>query len=100
VDLAAVRRCRGDHNRLGHALMLCYLRFPGRALRAGERPPAALLGFVAGQVEVLPGAISDYLAGERTRQRQSVECQDHLGLRPFGKHTAAELIGTLLPQAI
>ena len=38
-DLAAAQRCRGDHNRLGYALMLCYLRHPGRALRAGERPP-------------------------------------------------------------
>jgi len=24
TDLAAVARCRGDHNRLGHALMRCY----------------------------------------------------------------------------
>ena len=73
-DLAAVRRCRGDHNRLGHALMLCYLRFPGRALRTGERPPAVLLAFVADQVGVLPGAIDEYLVAERTRQRQSVKC--------------------------
>ena len=33
ADLAAIRRCRGDCNRLGHALMLCYLRYPGRPLR-------------------------------------------------------------------
>ena len=99
-DLAAVRRCRGDHNRLGHALMLCYLRFPGRALRAGERPPAALLAFVADQVGVLPSAIVEYLAAERTRQRQSVECQEQLGLSPFGRRAAAELTALLLPQAI
>jgi hypothetical protein len=30
TDLAMVRRCRGDQNRLGYALMLCYLRHPGR----------------------------------------------------------------------
>jgi uncharacterized protein DUF4158 len=36
VDLVAIRRCRGDHNRLGHALMLCYLRYPGRPLRAAN----------------------------------------------------------------
>src|SRR4051812_44112329 len=95
-----IRRCRGDHNRLGHALMLCYLRFPGRALRAGERPPANLLTFVADQIRVLPHAIDAYLATERTRQRQAVECQERLGLRPFGKRPAAELPDALLPQAI
>ena len=44
ADMAAILRCRGDHNRLGYALMRCYLRFPGRALRAGERPLVPLLG--------------------------------------------------------
>ena len=44
-DLAIVHRCRGEHNRLGCALMLCYLRYPGRPLRAGERPPAELTAF-------------------------------------------------------
>src|SRR5262245_60157645 len=41
-DLAIVHRCRGEHNRLGRTLMLSYLRYPSRPLRAGERPPAEL----------------------------------------------------------
>src|SRR5208282_2525354 len=45
TDIAMIRRCRGDHSRLGYALMLCYLRYPGRPLRIGERPPAALVSF-------------------------------------------------------
>src|SRR3954452_1905891 len=56
ADLAAIRRCRGDHNRLGHALMLCYLRYPGRPLKAGERPPRPLLLFIAEQIDALPGS--------------------------------------------
>jgi Domain of unknown function (DUF4158) len=100
TDLAAVRRCRGDHNRLGHALMLCYLRHPGRALRAGERPPAALVAFVAEQIDVLPEAIDKYLAEGQNRQRHSLECQEQLGLQPFGRRAAAELAASLLPQAI
>ena len=70
TDLAAIVRCRGDHNRLGHALMRCYLRYPGRALRVGERPPTALLEFIAGQISVFPESVDEYLANERNRQRQ------------------------------
>ena len=99
-DLAAVRRCRGDHNRLGYALMLCYLRHPGRALRAGERPPSALLNFVAEQIDVALDAMDSSASAERSRQRHSVECQNYLGLRPFGRRAAAELTDTLLAQAI
>jgi TnpA family transposase len=100
ADLVANRRCRGDHNRLGQALMLCYLRHPGRPLRAGERPPAALLTFVAEQIEVFPGAIDEYLAAERNRRCHSAELQDRLRLRPFGPRSAAELTAWLLPRAI
>ena len=69
-DLAIVHRCRGEHNRLGCALMLCYLRYPGRPLRAGERPPAELTAFVAEQIDAPPTAIEAYLAAERNRQTQ------------------------------
>src|SRR5258708_7303163 len=50
-DLALINRRRGDPNRLGFALMLCYLHFPGRILQQGEQPPAATLCYTHG-----PGA--------------------------------------------
>jgi hypothetical protein len=76
ADLAAIARRRGDHNRLGHALMRCYLRYPGRPLRVGERPPAALLTFVADQIGVFPDTIDDYLATERNRQRHALSARN------------------------
>ena len=99
-DLVAIRRYRGDQNRLGYALMLCYLRFPGRALRTGERPPAPLLAFVSAQIDVLTGGIDEYLATDRSRQRHAILCQEQLGLRPFGRRTGAELTDVLLARAI
>ena len=100
TDLAAALRCRGASNRLGYALMLCYLRHPGRSLRAGERPPEALVAFVAQQAGVLPESMDAYLIAKRNCWRHALECRDQLGLRPFGKKTAAELVECLSPQAI
>ena len=76
TDLAMIRRCRGDHSRLGYALMLCYLRHPGRSLRTNERPPAALVAFVAEQIDVRPEAVNGYLASEQNRRRHAAELQD------------------------
>ena len=100
TDLAMVRRCRGDHSRLGYALMLCYLRHPGRPLRTNERPPAALVSFVAEQIDARPEAIDDYLAAEQNRRRHAAELQDRLRFRPFGKHAAAKLADALHPQTL
>jgi Domain of unknown function (DUF4158) len=100
ADLAMIQRCRGGPNRLGYALMLCYLRHPGRPLKTNERSPSALVAFVAAQIDALPEAIDEYLAVERNRQRHAIELQDQLGLRPFGTRPAAELLAWLLPHAI
>jgi hypothetical protein len=85
---------------LAMPLMLCYLRYPGRPLRAGERPPGPLLAFIADQTGVLPESVDEYLIAERNRRCYAVELQDRLQLRPFGTRPAAELTAWLLPQAI
>ena len=79
--------------------MLCYLRFPGRRI-ARRRATAPLLVFVADQIEALPDCIDEYLATERNPQRHAIECQEQLGLRPFGRLAAAEVTEALLAQAI
>jgi len=95
-----IRRCRGDHSRLGYALMLCYLRYPGRPRRINERPPAALVSFVAEQIDVRLETIDDCLVSEQNRRRHAAELQNRLRLRPFGKRPASELAAWLLPHAI
>ena len=100
ADTAMIRRCRGDHSRLGYALMLCYLRYPGRPLRINERPPPALISFVAEQIDVRPESIDDYLISGQNRRRHAAELQDRRRLRPFGRRPASELASSLLPQAM
>ncbi|CAL4869750.1 Tn3 family transposase ISAzs29 (plasmid) [Asticcacaulis sp. MM231] len=97
-DLMHIRRCRGDHNRLGYALMLCYLRYLGRPLLEGEKPPQETIDFIAGQIDVLSNEIDQYL--EQSRRRHSALLQSALNLRPFGTVPATELQRWLMPHAI
>ena len=52
-DLDLVSERRGAPSRLGFALLLLYMRWPGRVLEAGEKPPSAILAFVGDQVDAL-----------------------------------------------
>lgn len=67
TDLAAIHQRWRDRNRLGFALQLCVLRYPGRLLRPGELILAAVLRFVAGQIDITPKALAAYAARFQTR---------------------------------
>ena len=78
-DLALINRRRGDPNRLGFALMLCYLHFPGRILQQGEQPPAALCAFVAEQLGVDVG-VSAIMPNEiKLAESTSLRLKQHWG---------------------
>ena len=59
-DLAAIAEARTPETRLGYALQLACLRYPGRHLRRGERLPAIMLDHVAEQVGVDAAAITSF----------------------------------------
>jgi hypothetical protein len=59
--------CVGARNRLGFALQLCALRYPGRLLGPGELIPAEALRFLAHQVDTTPEALAAYTARFQTR---------------------------------
>jgi hypothetical protein len=60
-DIAFVRQHRGDHNRFGIAVLMSYLRYPGRILAKDEKPHdvelLTLLGHEAILNQALQGAL-------------------------------------------
>src|SRR4051794_13000359 len=82
-ELAFLGRRRRDRNRLGVALQLCALRYPGRLLRPAEIVPAVATAFVAEQLGVAPGALAGYAVREPTKYEHSSLLQEAFGFRPF-----------------
>lgn len=84
-DLSVVRQHRLGQNRLGFAIQLCYLRYPGIALPTGRSPPDPLLSIVAQQLRLDPALWLQYTRRAETRREHLLELQSWLGVRPFGK---------------
>jgi TnpA family transposase len=84
-DLEIVGRRRGDATRLGYAMLMLYMRWPGRALEAGEVPPAPVLAYVAQQLGVAPAAFADYAHRDQTRREHLVEIRRSHGFRIFDR---------------
>jgi hypothetical protein len=51
-DLSLIRQHRGDVNRLGFAIQLCLLRYPGYALASDIAVTVPIIQWVASQVQV------------------------------------------------
>ena len=82
-DLAIIRQRRGAQNRLGFALQLCFLRYPGQAMAPESEPPADILSFVSRQVHASPEAWAAYAQRDETRREHASELQSAFGYRPF-----------------
>ncbi len=82
-DLAIIRQHRGSANRLGFAVQLCYLRFPGIVLDSSEIPPSHLLLMVAEQVKEPVKSWHEYGQREQTRREHLVELQTIFGFKSF-----------------
>lgn len=82
-DLDIVTLRRTAHTRLGCAILLCYLHHPGRFLGPDERPPIALLAFVARQVGAEPDDFIAYSRRDQNRREQVAAIMARTGHRAF-----------------
>ena len=98
-DFGIIFRKRSDHSRLGFALLLCYLRYPGRVLGAEEVPPVALVSFVARQLGVSPAAFIRYSRRDQTRREQLAELMERLSYRSFDRASFLHYLAWLTPIA-
>jgi hypothetical protein len=82
-DLAVIRQRRGNHNRLGFAVQLCCLRYPGFILPPGVDPPSQLAAIVGKQLRIESDFWPQYAQRSETRREHLAELQAWLNLTPF-----------------
>jgi TnpA family transposase len=92
---SSLSRCR-----LGFAIQLCYLRFPGQAMTLEAEPRTELLAHVAKQIHVTPDAWQEYAARDETRREHAIELQSIFGYRPFTIAEYRRLRGWLTDLAL
>ena len=90
-DLAAVNTARTPETRLGYALQLCCLRYPGRHLRRGELLPGPMLSHIAEQIDVDADVIAGFARRVNTRYDQLVAVKTRFGYVDLSKPVRAAL---------
>ena len=90
-DLEHIRQRRRAHNRIGFALQLCALRYPGRALAPGEMIPREISRFLAAQLGLKADDLFEYATREETRHEHMATLRAIYGYRVFSGQGARDL---------
>ena len=98
-DLGHIRERRRPENRLGFALQLCALRYPGRVLSPGELIPKEVLSFIGAQIGIKGDALLSYASRRQTRQKHMDALRDIYGYKTFSGRGACDLKDWLEKQA-
>ncbi|WP_426977746.1 Tn3 family transposase [Pseudarthrobacter sp. O4] len=84
ADMSLIRQRRGESNRLGFAVQLCLLRYPGMVLTDDATPPTEMVSWLASHLAVSSEAWGEYGSREETRQEHGREIRTYLGMSAFG----------------
>jgi TnpA family transposase len=99
-DLVLINRLRRPQNRLGFAVQLCLMRYPGRALGPAEVPPASIVAYIAEQLGLDHNLMGDYARREKTRREHQAELQQVFGYRAVAVADYRALAMNLMPTAM
>lgn len=96
-DLAIIQQHRGSENRLGFAVQLCYMRYPGVMLGSNNQPSPEVIQFISQQLNISPSAWESYGARKNTFHEHLLELQTIYGFRSFTMSVYREKL-TLLEE--
>ncbi len=90
-DIEHINERRRPENKIGFALQLCALRYPGRLLSSDEVIPEKILRFIAAQLGLSAGDVLPYAARRQTRQQHLHNLRVVYGFKMFSGQGARSL---------
>lgn len=99
-DLGVIHGHRRDYNKLGFALQLCFLRFPGRVVSDITAVPQRVLSHIAAQLDLPVSALDAYGKRDNTFYEHLDEIRAVFGFRNYGWREILLLTRKLLPIAM
>jgi TnpA family transposase len=99
-DLSVIYQQRQDYNRIGFALQICCLRYPGWTLTNINDIPDSVISYVAGQINADAGNIQNYGLRDKTRLEHLRKIREISGFRFFEDTDHLLLEDFLLPCAM
>ncbi len=99
-DLDIIHRHRRDYNRLGFAVQLAVLRYPGWSLTDIEEIPDFLIDYIAKQLNVDPKVYSLYARRENTLWDHLKEIREEYGFTNFTTKDYRRLLKFLYKLAL
>jgi len=99
-DIRIIHQQRKDYNRIGFALQLCCLRYPGWTLTDISDIPDAVICHVAKQINADVNDIQQYGLREKTRLKHLRNLREIYGFRFFGDTDDTLLQDYLMPFAM
>ncbi|SHE40781.1 protein of unknown function [Seinonella peptonophila] len=92
-EKSVIHQQRGASNRLGYAVQICYLRFPGRPLASTESVPESILHYISKQIGISPDSLKNYAGsrGGETRREHLRKIRNQFGYRTFTSKEYREL---------
>jgi len=99
-DRNRIEEKRRRPNRLGFAVQLCLLRYPGWPLGPGENPPQNLLKFVVEQLDVEAAEVTEYSRRPQTRTDHAGELARIYRFRQYSSPYPALLREQIRAEAV
>ena len=98
-DLHNIGFRRRPRNKLGFALQLCVLRYPGRLMAPGEMVPPPVVDFIGRQLHLDGDELADYAERSETRHEHLAELRRLYGFRSFTGGAARKIVERLREEA-